>query len=157
MKHPKVVELRACDGAYVVGKVLDPDRLRVLDSNLVPIGETLIKMASMSWSEAVRDTDWGTVLSPFELVSETEVLGEEEEVEDPLVRDVLLALGEEEEFLRRAHQRVDPYARRLERALQYPGRRVVTEEEEARGWREGGGRRRTQRAVGKRRRRRRRA
>lgn len=107
MRRRKVIELRDPDGSYIVGRILSPDRIRVLDSDIAPEGAVLVNDQDLDWEEASRDLGGATLLSPLDLLEGTKRMAAEGDLDDPVVDELLSSLDEDEDFLRGSHEEKD--------------------------------------------------
>lgn len=111
MSVAKYVELLESDGAYIAGRILDEERIRVIMSNIAPAGAVLIKQVPMDWHEAGRLDGNATWLSPYDLIRSAAAAAKDE---TPYRHDLLVDLDSDDEFLREMHGEVEARTRYTE-------------------------------------------
>lgn len=112
METKATVELRDLDGSYILSRIVDETRCRVLASNVTGRGETIRIPFWWCWEDATRNLGGFTRTSPYDVLQYTHACASEadEDDDDSFERDLKLALDEEEEVLREAHRLVEERA-----------------------------------------------
>lgn len=91
-----IIELHDLDGSFLVARVVDDARCRVLWGSAARRGDVYLNPSPLSWDEAAEDGDGHTRLVPSDLVSAAPTDRDAEAAEDP-----------DDEFLRRQHEKWD--------------------------------------------------